>query len=661
MVNNNICKREEVVFGCGLYEFEEINLGEDLDTVRENLDNLKFVEGINILSVQPGVGKTYKIRKELKNSNNFLITAPNHLLIKSEYEDIIKMKDVSYWEGFDKKCPKYLEGNKQIRKAHDELELFPNIICRKFCNMDRKKCPYKSQFYEAESTITVSTYYNTTLFYDKGEFRYEIAVIDEELRNYDKLSLNHDEINIAIEKIYEIVNFPGADEFCDLKKDFFAILKNKNLFSNDNENEMGFLILFNIEEDQISALNAAIEMRDWETVQIIEKLDFVILKKWLYYHSIYGEIRTYGEPAVYKLFDLARQGVKVVFSDATFSKKIFFELLKRYEHENLIIPREQLLKRYNNSKSTFESPYMSETIPIKLYTSKIEDKDFIVHNLWSGSNFHRFSIPQEIPTFLGKFRRKFPKMGIISYKQKKDRSFQDYSYYGPFVNFGALRGTNTLKNNDLLVIIGTPTPGPNVVDDYNNLFVKNQSENPKPNFESKKSDLNGFDFFKRYVIDSEIYQAIHRIRPFLNSDKKVFVFGFIPEEIGDEFRMIDVNKKETIENIENNYAGFYPLALYGSLHYYATKNHDYNSEEIAKEFKLYRYHKQGYNTKFVNAIRNGEINFKAVKTINKALLLGLDSVNKIKSKYKNLKIDDELIKYFIYYAKEGDFIKFKNW
>lgn len=51
-----------------------------------------------------------------------------------------------------------------------------------------------------------------------------------------------------------------------------------------------------------------------------------------------------------------------------------------------------------------------------------------------------------------------------------------------------------------------------------------------------------------HVEESEVYQAIHRVRPALR-EKKIFVFGLVPKEIREEFQVKDVTFEKDQEGV----------------------------------------------------------------------------------------------------------------
>lgn len=607
-----------------------------------------------------------------------------------------------YWKGFDKKCPKYLNKDKYITRLRETYELNAGVICSK-CY--KKDCGYRKQFKNSEKVITVSAFYNTPHFYNEGNFKFKTAIIDEELsgckkirldkkkeetkktksnkKDTDEIKLTEEEINEAITKIYEIIesyNLPFYeedpdiyDEFPELnhKKRFFDIIKKKDLFSlKEADFEIAMYNLKAIEDGQKEAMKIFAKESKWDDLKTVAKLDMPPLKKWLYYHSIYQENRIYGDPHIYKLFDLARQGIKVIFSDASFNGTIFKELLKRYEYEDNKIPREKILQIYDeNSITGFKSPKLSKTITINIYTSNIQDKNFRIYKMNRNNNSFRGHLNPKIELYLRRIHRKHSEIGIISYKEDRDRKNQlgktiQFDKYGEFLHFGNLRGTNSFKNKDTLFIIGTPYPSEKFIKDYNALFIKNVPKNKKIKVDLKSEGSNELNIqeYQRYIVESELYQAAHRIRPFENPDKMIYLFGQETSQLKREFEIVYFDNDLTEEYFQKVFIGIYPIPLFRSLQDYGFKHPNLKANDIAKDYKLYKNQdKKRYNPKLINAINDGRINKKNITLIHKAVLNGLKDLKSIKRKYKNLNMEDSLIEDFIYYAENGNFIRLRDW
>jgi hypothetical protein len=708
---------------------DRINLGDNLKEVRKNQDDIVLESGITILSQQPGIGKTTLLKKYLQETDEkWVLTVPNHKLIESEYEKIKRISGVKAWKGFPIACTKYNDGNPHVRKLKDKHGLNAGFICSNACTKEEmRKCGYRKQFKKPKNVITVSAYHNTQYFYDKGKFKFDIAVIDESLQGYKELVIKIDEIKQAIDTIYNYIDKPVT------KIMFMDMLKHKELFSNEENLGQGRFIIEKVADDQKEAIKIALKQKESD-IQTINKLRIYDIIKWFYYYSIHGEDRTYSDPYIYRIFDLARQGVKVVFADASFSLKLFQALLGRYQFEESIISRSILLQKELKP---------IEDVKIKMYSSQIRNVDTTIYRMWEENFFYKNylqEMEEELQEFIDQARRKHPNIGIITYEKHVKLFNEEYQT----THFGNLRGLNTFEKKDAIFLIGSYlTNHEGILNDYNALFFTNYemgidasrpvykaTKKDDPNFEGDyyqqwtingksinytipggfnekipepvqeipkeyedlqqnelkfieqlkeknevKVDINllnelkleegkknglvdihtfyPLNHYDRHLIDSEIYQAIHRARPINNPIIPIYVFGYIPSNITDEFNVIKKDNKKTEEYFMTNFKGVYPSTLVGAILNFSFKNRTYDSLSVAREFNLYKGITNQYNTPFVTYIRNGNVTTTEVNRINDLIKNGVHKIEEFQKEYKKLKKQALL--------KDEDFINFVKW
>jgi len=120
------------------------------------------------------------------------------------------------------------------------------------------------------------------------------------------------------------------------------------------------------------------------------------------------------------------------------------------------------------------------------------------------------------------------------------------------LDFGNLRGSNKLEHCEVLIVIGTYKVN---IEALQKDFEKIYHKQPWSTEAVKLSD-GGYrcadpdlENFRKMCEDNEMYQAIHRVRPALRQ-KKIFVFGLIPDEIRMEFEVKDLSFE--FERIEEN-------------------------------------------------------------------------------------------------------------
>ncbi|WP_048190772.1 hypothetical protein [Methanobacterium sp. SMA-27] len=720
-----------------LPQIKQINLGDTLKEVRKNQDDIVFEPGITILSQQPGTGKSTLLKKYLQATDEkWVLTVPNHTLIESEYGKIKKIKGVNAWKGFSKACPKYIGKDTHVRKLKDRYGFNAGLICSNACTKDeQKKCPYKKQFKNPKNIITVSAYHNTQYFYDKEKFRFDIAIIDESLQGHKPLELKKDEIRKSIDLIYDYIDNP------QIKMYFMDIIEKKELFLYDINLEHGKAIIDLVSTDQRKAVQKALNQKKDSDIKTINKLKIYDIIKWLYYYSIYQEDRIYGDPYIYRIFDLARQGVKVVFADASFNLSLFQSLLGRYQHEDKLIPRSKLLKTKDLKPI--------ENLEIKLYSSHIKNDDLTIYRMWGENSFYKEHLRRnkdDLQYFIDQTRRKHPNIGIITYKKHLGLfNKEDESTY-----FGNLRGLNSFEKKDAMFIIGSYlTNHEAIVNDYNALFLTNHEigidtwrpryietnvkdsefqgdyyqewkingdlfnltipggfdeKNPEPVQEVPKKYKNlqedehifipelkaynescvnviilnelklkealkkgsvdievlfPINLYDKHLFDSEIYQAIHRARPINNPDIPIYVFGYIPLDIKNEFNTLYVRYDNTKVYFMEDFKGVCPSILVGSIQHYCYKNPKDGSLDVAKAFSLYKENRKDYNTPFITYIRNG-IKTTEVNRINDLIKKGVHTIAGFEKEYKKLKkqalIKDKdfinFVKYCIYYSDD---------
>lgn len=709
---------------------EIIDLGDNLNDVRKNQDKITLDTDITNLTQQPGTGKSTWLKRYLEDSEEkWLITVPNHYLIENEYQKIKRIRGVKYWQGFDRLCSKYLNDDKLTKLLKDKYKLGAGVICSNVCtSQEMGKCPYRKQFKHSDRVLTVSAYHNTTYFYNYGEFIFDIVLIDEKLTGYQELIFNENKINESVRLIYTYINNLKTE------KCFLDIISKKDLFSDISKLDKQEECIKQVSIDQRSAIKVAINQGYWDDVEVMSKLNVYDVRKWLYYYSIHQEDRIYCEPNVYKMFDLARQGIKVVTSDASFSQEIHNAMLGRYYYEDSKIPRSLLIKK--------ELKPVKE-LTIKRYISSIKDDNTDIYRVWDENYFyksHLDKLKDDLQYFVNRALRKNPNIGIITYDKKEEI----IDFPCDTAHFGNLRGLNTFENKDAVFIIGSfLTPDVSVLKDYNALFLTDYQldgdvwrprykkkdnddslnpggsyvqigviggvpttigysgsslENKKPEpiqevpfkeyddlepdelqFKNELEKHNGYyvdtlllnrlkkekqvkdgevdlkllypvQLYDTEIIESEIYQTIHRARPLLNNNIKIYVFGYIPDSIKNEFKVDLYDKSETKRYFMNEFKTVYPSSLVGSISSYCYRNKS-TSLDVAKRFKIHK--KDGnYNTPFITSIKKGQISPDTVNKIDKAIRTGKLTNKDIGKRHSGFAVEDAFVDYCIRYATD---------
>lgn len=674
-------------------KIDRVELGDDLDEIRTNLASIDFNKpGIHILKLQPGVGKTHSIKNFLKEQNSFIITTGSHKLLLGEYEGL----GAKHWYGMDEKCDIY----SKVKKFRS-YGLSIGLIC-KLMGCEKSKCEYWKQFNTKKAIAPVNYLPTNRVLYKRGEkdFKFDILVFDEAMKEYNSVVYDKEEIQSSIDVINE---YYAVDYYFN---SFVAYLDTDGVPPLDLTN--------NFSQIKNKALNKAINLKKWDHVKEIAKLDIYGLRKYIYYKNIYNNIDYYSEPYFYYALDLALQGVPVIFLDATFDEKAFKVLLGRYNYENNVINRSLLI---NKELKTIED------LKLKIYQSNLVNKEIEIHRMDKNNYYYRSGFfnktgdltvngsktVDEIREYILRVKRKHISVGIITYK-KLVKEFKDLAACEYFHN---LRGSNKVKDVEKLFIIGTPVnDSTDVINDYNNLIMTNYKPGDVGRFRYRSKDGKHFlgsigplpekkpspliyddeDFssdspiasalegmkikgvvdadiyytlpeFDYNLSESEKYQAVHRARPFLGVPPNVYIFGDVPELVKREFNLVTLDKEKTKDYFRYKFRGMYPLPLFQLIYAAYVSNPSLSSEEIAKKLRLYKNKEKsgGFNSRFVTAIKKGKVSLEQMNRIHEALLL--DSATDVKTVKKHLKsliVDEEFIKDCIFYSREGYFIRSKT-
>ncbi|AXV40398.1 hypothetical protein [Methanobacterium sp. BAmetb5] len=685
------------MFKYGLFQ-DPIILGDNLEEVRNYIHNFKLESsGIDILSFQPGVGKTHHTNELLKKMNSYLLVTGSHKLLKGEYSAL----RAKYWQGFPEKCKEY---KGQVQKL-DSYGVSIKTICQ-IQSCDRRTCPYWKQFNTKKAIAPYHFLTSDRVLNKEGKYKFDMLLVDEAMEYGTEYTLKEESLNESIQAMgkYENVKFLeevdwGADLLDYLQENIKLINRKK-----------------------YSSLNGAIRGKQWDDVKKIAKFRPYNLIKYYYYHTIYGNSSCYYEPLLYTVFDLARQKLPIIMLDASFDVKAYEVTLARYNFEHKNKPRD---------------PFINQPLgPItdlltRSYDSNIRDKHKTIYRMDKNNYYYKTGIwdfnnkkltengkktEKELKSFINKIKRKYHHVGIITYQDLEPL----FEGLGKTEHFFNLRGSNKLKNVDALFIIGTPQKKVSgILKGYNKLCLTDFTEesiykpiykiqdgmnciyheyvdcygkhehwdcNSGDGYREKKPvsyrfkgdyedwyheelrkqreageiDLELWYKFSEYAQnqdESEKYQAIHRARPFLKDNPIIYVFGDIPEKIKQEFTIVSYDKDNTRIHFSRDYRGVYPLALGVAIseYYYNTGS---TSAEIAKEFRLYkRDNKKSYNTPFITKIIK-EITPHNLRTIDKLLKEDISlTPAAIKRRHPNINIDREMIEDFIFYAKGAAFIR----
>ncbi len=677
-------------------EIETIYLGNRLNDVRESLSKIDFTESaIHILNLQAGVGKTHAIKSFLKKQKSFLMVTASHKLLEGEYGKLGK-----HWKGLSmENCKLY----KNIKHLSSNNVPIPLICSLNHC--DKRTCDYWNQFNTQKAVAPFHYLPTNRILYKKGEkeFKFDILVVDEAMKEFNTIKVDIEQINESVDIIKK---YDQSIE--DYFNDFIEILENNDLPPINLT-----LTLYGIRN---GALKEAIKSKNSDDTSQITKFNPFDLRKYAYYNSIYKDNLSYPEPSLHNVIDLALRSVPVIFLDATFDKNAFEVLLRRYAYENLIENRQTLLdKKLDSFKDLKIKIYQSNIVNQTVNIYKMDKNHFYYKN----GTFFDYKTKKltengketinELRNYIKKIKRIYSNIGIITY----DGLVGFFNDLGETAYFYNLRGSNTIKDVEALFIIGTPNiDKASIVKDYNELSLTDYKpedlkklinipkdgkfyphdketgftlyyglDEKKPNphvidydnlteppelVRDNAGNFIGLDYnitsFDYNLSESEIYQAFHRARPLINKKlSSIFIFGDIPDKVKKEFTNIQIlNKKDTRSYFNDpEFEGIFPVPLFQLIQTTFIQNNSLSSLDICKKLRIYKnVKKTGYNISFVNSILKGEVNVKEVVKIHELLKNDIGSdLNTIKKILKSSKIDDKFIEDFIFYAREGHFIK----
>ncbi len=569
------------MFKNGLFP-HHMNLGNNLEEVRNSIRNFKLdSSGIDFLSFQAGVGKTHYTKELLKNRSSYLLVTGSHKLLEGEYEGL----KARHWIKFSEQCENYTE---QVQDL-DSWGVSKRFICD-IQGCDKRKCPYWIQF-NTNKAIAPFHYLTTDRVLNADDkFKFDMLIVDEAMDYGTEYALDVESLKKSVQTMskYEDVKFL---EELNWNAELFDYLQ---------------VNINSINSKRYGALNGAISEKQGDDVKEIAKFRPYNLIRYYYYHSIYGNSSSYYEPLFYTVFDLARQEVPIIMLDASFDIKAYEVTLARYNFEHKQLPRDIFS----------ENPLGPITdLSTIVYSSNIQEKHKNVYRMDNNNYYYKTWLlgpkgnkdVKELQSFIKRTKRKYKNVGLITYKGLKLRFTNlDESNKEHFYN---LRGSNKLKDVEVLFIVGTPQkPSQPILDEYNKLCLTEFTENDtyKPAYKNKDGktcllhkyedmlnqkheiwdcnngqgyeekkhnphmikgdyefayidkfeeqspegeiDLELWYKFSEYSFnqdESEQYQAIHRARPFLKDNPIIYLFGDVPEKIKEEFNVVSYDKNVT--------------------------------------------------------------------------------------------------------------------
>jgi hypothetical protein len=265
----------------------ETLISKNIEDFRENLRQIKFDAELNILALQPGLGKSYKITdtcNHLDDDVSFGIYTNHHNLL-DWYQS--KIPFAAHWYGFT-----YLCHSDEMKEIY-QLIGSPATICGYICK-DKKECEYLKQF-KAKKILAPSNFLHI-------KTKSDIVFIDENIMQVDEIRKTEPKVAALISD-----SFAKSLKNNDLK--WFQYNK-RRLYARYEERKKDL-----------------IKKKEWGYLKKLLKVNldeqlFLVRKK----------LGVWYRPYLYSIFELAQEK-RVVMSCATFGRDYFEDMIKSYSGE----------------------------------------------------------------------------------------------------------------------------------------------------------------------------------------------------------------------------------------------------------------------------------------------------------------------------------------
>ena len=483
---------------------------------------------VEIVSGIPGVGKT-KFTDSLfkREPDKRKIYLPLSHKQANEREDFLTGINLTHWYGVQLICP--LVENEPI-KTFLEINMPVRWLCR-ICQSLKlypvKSCPHKIQFKNPENTVIAPVAYTFTQHVEK--YNPDIVVVDDIILQKKELP-SRNEMRKYVHALHQtgFCNYETLEELFEKEGDQFKLYILNTI---EPKLKGGIKRLL----DEGSDISKGVS-------KFLLQIDPMTLLDWYRLVKVYGWQEEFSIPLLMPVFQLAlEKGRRVVVMGAQINKPFLEMEIKCFQKEyGYPITLQYQRMKLNSLPNSVVYRVRSEKYPHAWYpttTSIVKSRATRVH------------LKQHIETILLNQEKELKNLtvGIIKPKNSPLTDFLTTlveSYCRVLsLDFGNLRGSNKLEYCDLLIIVGTYNVN---ITALQKDFVKFFHRNPWT-IEAVKQFDGGYKYvgdsdlenFRSMVEDYEMYQAIHRVRPALQQ-KKVYVFGLVPREIYEEFKVEDL-------------------------------------------------------------------------------------------------------------------------
>jgi hypothetical protein len=492
---------------------------------------------VSIRSGAPGTGKTSTLFKKWIELNGYrkLYLSYSHEFLEEQYNRLKGKTSVRHWKGLQIMCPclrKDEIGNPKnpIIAKLVELKIPYDHICAVCKNIDaypQKDCPYRRQFKKIKSisivlapvdyafTKRIAEYQPHYIALDDCLTRINVHPTHKELKDLlFLLSSSSPLIKQPIESLEDLCSMDSNSILPKLNRAYETNLKSyiTDVKNNPNDVKRDYLYTTSPEEIETYCKQA----------------------------QAHGFRNQFATPALFRLFDY-------VFKNKTEDSEPQLKIIEAKPNMDFL---KILADRY----------YKEEKVTVNFEPDGFEpsliDRGSVVYRMGRKGSWYPIgeSIEKNKDTqkrikrrILGILEQSYnnfdQEIGVVMKKPKpEDELERNMRRFVPdeFKNvkvetFGNLRGKNSLENCNPLFVIGTYSINKeNMAQLFSFWFARDPStiqlveEEPHGDYyHYVDPDL---EILRKLFEDYEMYQAIHRVRPWL-SKKEVYVFGVVPKEI----------------------------------------------------------------------------------------------------------------------------------
>ena len=511
---------------------------------------------VSIRGGAPGTGKSRKLFQDWENKNDSrkLYLSHSHSFL-SEQANRVK-GSVRHLFGLKRICPclRTKEYRNSIIAKLVELKFSTKHICSICKQLDayphaQKNCPYQQQFNHIKDVpvVVAPIEYVFTKVLDKYQPHY-IAVDD----CLTRIKLHPSRLDLSYSLFYlsDLAGQPITSEY-----------PIQELISR-SDNHSFMKKLDKVYRDDVKILVEEVKNntkpRRYDPIFLIPPAE---INTYVKQAQVHGFRDRFATPALFPLFDY-------LFKNKTEDDEVqlkIIEAIPKMEFLNSLATRYQAEENVtvNFELDEFEPQIVDRCSVVYRYIGK-KGAWYPTTSSIKNSFETRYNISKVIAKILEKdYNNDLDlQIGIVKPKDVPWQHFIPKRFSDvEALNFGDLRGKNSLEKCNVLFVIGTYCINKvNMEQDFSDwyacdpLTMEFVEQKPHGDFYHYKD--KAVEILRWMKEDYEMYQAIHRIRPLLKK-KQAYVFGLVPKEISlDGLKVIKIkggwektlNKKEWLEN-----------------------------------------------------------------------------------------------------------------